>query len=357
MKLTPYILMGLALAGHAQDDFRAWITARSLAVIGSGDAGEIGLPRHGHDPEEDLFLQSLEVGINFEAFGWLSGFANVNTFNTREVGEGLALDTEQEEWFLKASNLPYGLEFRGGQILNRIGTQNNVHQHGWDFIDANLSTIHFLGEEGLTTRSGEISVFQEFDSGLFGFSAALGQTAPHEEEEEEGLAEIAEFEGQVFTVRGLLRYNFSDFHQTQLGLNFLSGESEHGGDADVYGVDYTYTWRENGLEAGGDAFTASVEYFHFSNDEADLDSILVDAQYSWENGLGLGARYEYVDFLFDEEEVSRNRFSLVASYSHQISEDWTHLSRIQYNNNSTDIGDEDEIWLQVGFSYGGAEIR
>ena len=344
--------MSLAIAGHAQDDFKAWITARSLVVV--GDGSDLGLPSHGHDPVEENYLQSLELGINFEAFGWLSGFANVNTFNV----DDLELETEQEEWFLKASNLPYGLEFRGGQILNRIGTQNNVHQHGWDFVDANLSTIHFLGEEGITTRSGEVSLFHELDAGLIGFSAALGEVAPHEEEEEEeGGIEIAEFEDTVFTFRGLLRYNFSDYHQNQIGLNYLSASGEEGGDVDLFGIDYTYTWRANGLEGGGDSFTASVEYFNFSNEEADLGSVFVDAHYNWDNGFGLGARYEWIEFLLDEEEQSRQRFSLAGSYHYQINEDWTHTTRLQYNNNTSDIGDDDEIWLQVGFSYGGAEIR
>jgi len=117
---TITLLSSLSLLVAQAQDFDAWIKAHTNFI--AGKEGEIGLPRHAHDPAEDLYIQALEMSFNFEAFGWLSGFTNVSTFqvNSNE------LEAEIEEAFLKASNLPYGFEFRGGRYLNRIGTQNSL---------------------------------------------------------------------------------------------------------------------------------------------------------------------------------------------------------------------------------------
>jgi len=270
---TITLLSSLSLFMVQAQDFDAWISASTNFIAGS--QGESELPRHAHDPAEDLYIQSLEMSFNFEAFG-----------------------AEFEEAFLKASNLPYGLEFRGGRYLNRIGTQNSTHLHGWDFADANLSTIHFLGDEGLATEGIEASWFQEYDKGVIGLSVAYGKVVAHEEhghdEEEEEHEEDEEDEhhdeeegwsDEVLTVRGLVRHNHTDQLQSQLGLNYVSSAS--GSDRDLYGVDYTFTWRENGLEAGGDSFSAGIEYFNLDNGEENFGSAMLAAHYRFANGFGL----------------------------------------------------------------------
>lgn len=362
---------------HAQD-LNVWLTAQSNFV--AGFENDLDLPRHGHDPVEELYLQGLDVGVNFEALGWLSGFANLNSFSTER---GLEFGAELEEAFLKVSNLESGLEFRGGRLLNRIGTQNNVHLHGWDFVDANLSTIQFLGEEGLATDSIELSWFGEADSSLVGISVAYGEIAGHhdeedeegefdddfdedeeghhdEEEEEEdeehhGEDELVLEEGEALTARAFVRHNFSDYHQTQLGLNYLT--SIGGDDFDFYGVDLNYTWRANGLESGGASFNGEFEYNVLDNGEDTFGNVLLGAHYRFGNGIGLHSRYEWLEFSEEETAVSRQRYSAAISYFKQLNEDWATINRLQYNHNRFEGDSDDSLWLQLGFSYGSGEIR
>ncbi len=380
------ILSIASLSAVHADDFNTWVKASTNFIAGS--QGESELPRHAHDPAEDLYIQALEMSFNFEAFGWLSGFTNISTFqvNSNEM------DAEIEEAFLKASNLPYGLEFRGGRYLNRIGTQNSTHLHGWDFADANLSTIHFLGDEGLATEGIEASWFQEYDKGVIGLSVSYGKVVAHAHHEEEGHDEHEDehheddehddddhdeeedeheeehhdehgeegWSDEVLSIRGLIRHNHTDQFQSQLGLNYVT--STTGSDRNLYGVDYTFTWRENGLEVGGDSFSAGIEYFNLDNGEENFGSAMLAAHYRFANGFGLHTRYEWLEFAEehgDEEEfVSRERFSIAASYTHTFNEDWSGIARLQYNTDFFEGDSEDEVWLQIGFSYGGkAEVR
>jgi len=161
-------------------------------------------------------------------------------------------------------------------------------------------------------------------------------------------------------VRGLLRHNHTDQFQSQLGLNYVTSLS--GSDRDLYGIDYMFTWRENGLEAGGDSFSAGVEYINLDNGEENFGSAMLAAHYRFSNGIGLHTRYEWLEFAEEhdgaEEFVSRERFSAAVSYAHTFNEDWSGITRLQYNTDFFEGDSEDEVWLQVGFSYGAkAEIR
>lgn len=335
-----------------------WVTAQASLVAGATDAGEI--EAHAHDPREDQFVQGLDVGLNVQPTSNLSGFFNINSFTT---GEGV-LDSEWEEGFVKVTDIPGGFELRGGRFLNRIGTQNNVHQHAWDFIDSNLSLFNFLGEEGLAVHGGEVNWLKEHDRGFFHINAAYGEAVTHaeEEEEDEHGHEEPGFSDEVFSVRALYQYNVTDFHQNSIGLNYVTAAG--GGETNrVYAADYSYTWRENGFDAGGDALELSTEYYLSDDGEDNNNGFLLSGIYRFENGFAIGSRYEWFQSEIETEEdvfatEERNRLTAMVSYTRPFLEDWIGLARVQYNQNLRDIGeDQSEAWLQIGFSYGGAEIR
>ena len=350
MKLLTTTLVVCSLAQAVASEPKAWVSARINFVAGSSE--DSGLPRHEHDPTDDeQYLQGLDLSFNFEAFGWLSGFTNTNTFQN----EDRDLDSELEEAFLKAE-LPYGFELRGGRFLNRIGTQNAVHLNGWDFADANFTTSHFLGEEGLGTDSGEISWFKELDAGIFGISLAYGEILGHEEEEgEEEEEEEEEFEGNVLTARAFLRYNTTDFHQQELGINYLDSDSDS--DRKLYGVDYRYTWNANGLEGGGESFTARAEYNVLDTPDDTFGSLLLSAHYRFDNGIGLHGRFEWIELDYEGETSGRERYTTAVTYQRRINEDWLGEARVQYNNNQFEGDTFHEGWVGLELSYGGREIR
>ncbi|MEJ6568266.1 MAG: hypothetical protein QNL80_05325, partial [Akkermansiaceae bacterium] len=114
-------------------------------VIGATSASsleEVG--GHAHDPNDNFALQGIDLGLSLRVDDWLAGFINANVFTDSHH----ELDVELEEAFLKFQELPGGFDLRVGRFMNRLGRQNNKHLHSWDYVNSDLFTSQFLGEEG-----------------------------------------------------------------------------------------------------------------------------------------------------------------------------------------------------------------
>ena len=370
---------------------------RALAGESSADHIE-DLGVHGHDPNNNFALQGLDLGMNLYYGESLSGFVNMNAF-TEPDHDG---EIEWEEGFLKfaADN---GFEMRGGRYLNRFGLQNNKHLHGWDFVDANLSTGLFLGEEGLRTDGVELTWMKEFDQGFIAFSGSFGEAVTHshahdegheddhdedegdddDHEDEHGHGEESEdayFDGDLATLRILFGYNHTDFHQHRVGLNGAWGENGYGHDTSIYSADYTYTWRENGLESGGKEVSLGIEYFlrdveweHAENSAnqgtASQSSAMAFAKYRFAEGWVGDLRYGWIEGVEDGVEIDmgeveyafiteeRKRLSMALTREFDLYEDTRSHVRLQFNHDDLEDGSEDSVWLQFGFDFGPGEVR
>ncbi|MGC6464599.1 MAG: hypothetical protein ACON5N_03355 [Akkermansiaceae bacterium] len=345
---------------------------------------------HAHDPNDDLSLQGFDFGLNVHYDNWLSGFFNANAFTTADG----RMDAEWEESFLKFQELPGNFEIRAGRYLNRFGLQNNKHQHAWDFVNSNLSTPAFLGEEGLITEGGELTWIAELDRGFFALSGSFGRAVDHdhhghgdehdddhdddhddgddhdEEEHGEHGGEEAYFSGDVATIRALLTLRQNDFHQHHFGLNGAWGENGFDRDTSLYSADYVYQWRENGLEPGGREFSAGVEFFYRDVEWADEDEglsgdtsqngFMVFGQYRFTDQWITDLRYEDIQGKQPLDDLSlgedRERISVALTREFEIA-DSPSYARIQYSHDDLEDGSEDTFWLQFGFSFGPAEVR
>ncbi len=327
----------------------------------------------GHDPSEDNFnFQGFEIGANIYLGDYVSGFATVNTYKT----DGNDFESEFEEGFLKLTDLPGGFELRGGRMLARLGDQNARHLHAWDFADANMTNVRFLGEEGFAYDGGELTwlIPTSWQDAL---SIGLGSAVVHDHEEEDHgdedaggddehghneEAEMARPEKNVVVIRYQTQFGPSDFHRFQVGGSFLTGDNGFGMTTDVYGADFTYTWRQNGFESGGQQFRWRTEWImrDVENDEGGFDdsgfntALLWEFKENWEAGL----RYGYLEGVSDPELAERHRISPSLTKKIDFGSDLTGLVRLQYNHD--DIkghGTEDSIWLQFGFDWGPGEVR
>ncbi|MBK1835224.1 hypothetical protein [Roseibacillus ishigakijimensis] len=395
------VVMGSAQADWELYDREDWLSfAAHLRVVGAAGGGDFEeLAAHAHDPNRDLSLQGIEFATSMRLNDHVHGFTTFNVFRSLDDD----LDVDWEEGFLKFADLPGGFEVRGGRYLNRFGGQNSTHLHGWDFVDANLVTAAFLGDHGLATEGAEVSWIWEgpvTSAFSFSFGNALGHSHGHDEHEEHeheeeeheeaeheeeehhhehghGAGEEAFFDDNLFTGRWLVRWDYNDFHRHEFGLNGGWGENGYGRDTQLYSGDYYYTYRENGLEPGGRFLRLGAElYFrdvewaheedgHAERGDADHWGVVASATYGFAENWEAGLRYDYIEgvesgpepeeTIFAVEE--RHRYSAALTRRFQLAEDFSALARLQVNFDDLPDEDEQSVYLQLGFDWGGPEVR
>lgn len=362
------------------------------AAMGDSTGNEEDFAGHGHDPSDEFTLQGIDVGTSLRYGDYLRGFANYRLF----VDDDTSWDGEWEEAFLKLVALPGGFEVRGGRMLNRVGRQNPVHLHGWDFVDANLITSRMLGDEGLITNSGELTwkVPTPFESFL---SVSFGEAVEHDHDhghhgddhddhgdddhddhgdddddhDHEGELEGEDglFDTDVFSVRYDVRWNYNDFHRFRFGGSFVTGDNRFDRTTTLAGLDVEYGWYENGLEGGGRSVRWRNEFMgrkiefqdEMGGDRDDATELGVSTALlfgfadDWEAGL----RYGWVEGVDELAELpERHRISAALTRRIQLGGSADGFARLQYNHEEHDeYGSEDSVWLQFGWNWGSPEVR
>ncbi|MFT5881666.1 MAG: hypothetical protein ACI9FG_000151 [Crocinitomicaceae bacterium] len=376
-QITPLLLLA-SMTSLTAADFEFDYNTHLNMAFGSASVEEAELAAHGHDPNDEATLQGLELNFTARYGDHLSGFVAYNMF----LDDDDKVDGELEEAFLKLTELPAGFELRGGRFLNRVTSQNNIHLHGWDFVDANLITTRFLGEEGLISNSAEISYNLPFKHDAL-FSIAFGDAIAHDEhhhdehddhddhEEESVEGEGALLTDDILTARLKGIYYHTDFHQFVYGLSYLQGKNGYSKSGSIMGGDISYIWRENGLEAGGKHFRVNFEPIYRDFDYVNEDGDLSGSASEWgiHSGIGwgfkedweLGLRFDFLQGVDEPIEELEERHRSTAALTRSLSYN-DYLSghvRLQYNHDWRDgYGHEDAIWLQFQINLGtGGEVR
>jgi hypothetical protein len=302
--------------------------------------------------------------------------------------------------------LPGGFELRGGRFLNRFGFQNAVHNHGWDFVNQNLLNGRLLQEGELTTEGGEVTwnLPFRFASALsVSYGVAPGHDGDHghehggEEAEFEG--EGARFEDDFVSANYAARYDWNDFHQHRAILSGAWGDNEFGRSTQIYGAGYEYLWRENGYSPGGRYFRwrSEVAYRRFGavagelhgeehghgeegeheheeehegeheeehedgghGRRATLDEagVYTAVAYGFGDRAEAGLRLGWVEGIGEAGLDERFRVSPALTLS--LNRQRTVLLRMQYDYDHfrDGSGAEHSGWVQLGFNWGGPEVR
>lgn len=392
----------------------------AFGVYGTSSADDPGsFAPGGHDPDrdEDLALQSLEPSLSLRWGEYVEGFVTGLAFTDAEDD----LEWEWEEYFLKFTNLPGGLELRGGRMLSRVGFHNPTHLHSWATVDAPLPHALFLGEDGLALEGADLSVyFGDRNPTVltvgFGNAPSHDHDHGHSDEEEheddhdehddheeeheddhddhghgsfEGLEEYRPVD-DVFTVG--IRHDrlLNDFHQLRFAGFGGTGDSELGETAWFAGAGVEYQWRENGLEPGGRALRWRTEIIRFRGDagshdhdhEEDHDDheddhddhgeeeeehheeeggdasswgLTTEVVYEATDWAHPFARIDYIDSIDGLDLPDWTRYS--GGVTFHLTQDPNVTFRLQAN--ADERGDESEqsFWAQLGFAWGGPEVR
>jgi len=378
-------------------------------AIGDSSEDPEDLAAGAHDPTSEFTVQGIEPGLSLRLHENLEGFATWNfAYGAEEEWED-----EFEEGFIKLTNLPGGFELRGGRLLNRFGDQNTKHLHAWDTIDQHLVNARFLGDEALATEGADLTWYlpTSFSSALtVSYGEALAhdhghgeEEHGHDEEEEEGHhdegeeAEEAGFEDDFISANLVVKHNRDDFNQYTFSGSLAQGENGFGEDTTIIGIGAHYTWRENGLEAGGNQFTWKNEFFfrdykageghghgdeddegehhdeeeeeghdeeeegHHDEDEHELAGddefgFYSNAVYTFNKSTAAGLRLDYVAGVEELGLQERLRLSPHLTW-HPTGEEHLHV-RFQYNyDDREEDGDAHSGWVQLQYSFGGKEVR
>ena len=350
-----------------------------LGVFGGTTAESAeGLAQGHHDPQDDVTLQGIELGASLRFSDLLHGFAVYSWSSDAER----KIDGGFEEYFLKLPSLPGGLELRGGRFFNRFGFQNSVHNHGWDFVNQNLLNGRLLQEGELATDGGELTWNLPVSiPAAIGFSYGSAVVEDEEHDHDHG-GEESEFEGDgarfvddLFGVHGIVQMDYNDFHQHRFVASAAWGDNEYGRTTSIYGAGYEYQWRENGYEPGGRYFRwrNEVVYRRIGAISGELHELAAVAEPSRRAVLDEFGLYSMVSYGFNEvaeaglrvgwvsgiEEAGQDeRYRISPNLTFNLNSARTAFVRLQYDyDQSEEFGAEHSAWLQVGFNWGGPEVR
>src|SRR5437762_4345414 len=97
-------------------------TARDLDHVEVGD----------HDPQQRGFnARNIELALDGAVDPYFEGFANI----VFKLDNDNGTEVEVEEAFMQTTNLPFGLQLKGGQFFAAFGRINPTHPHTWDFAE------------------------------------------------------------------------------------------------------------------------------------------------------------------------------------------------------------------------------
>lgn len=348
-------------------------TARDLSHIEVGD----------HDPQQRGFnARNIELAFDGAVDPYFEGFANI----VFKLDNDNGTEVEVEEAFMQTTNLPFGLQLKGGQFFAAFGRINPTHPHTWDFADDPLVAGRLLGPDGLRGVGAQISWTLPtpwYSQLIFASQNGRGSTGfSFRNPGDNGI--FFDRETTDREVRGLQDFvwiprweNSVDLSPTQVvlaGVSGAFGSNETGANArtQIYGGDLFYKWKSAHAE-GGFPFVkwqTEVMYRRFQAGRGVDESFPVAetfhdwglySQVLWgfRKGWVAGVRGDYLqmqDSRFTDDPDRQSRWRISADLSWYPTE-FSKL-RLQYNHDFLEsnffLADRqvDSVFLQFEFILG-----
>src|SRR5213592_2046443 len=351
----------------------AYSSARDLDHIEVGD----------HDPQQRGFnARNIELAFDGAVDPYFEGFANI-VFKLDNDNE---TEVEVEEAFMQTTNLPFGLQLKGGQFFAAFGRINPTHPHTWDFADDPLVSGRLLGPDGLRGVGAQISWTLPtpwYSQLILASQNGRGSTVfSFRNPGDNGI--FFERETTDREARGLQDFvwiprweNSIDLSPTQVvmaGVSGAFGSNETGANSrtQIYGADFLYKWKSAHAE-GGFPFVKWQSEFMYRRFEAgrgvDESFPVAETFHDWgmysqvlwgfRKGWVAGVRGDYLHmqdsrFTDDPDRQSRSRVSAnLTWYPTEFSK-----LRLQYNHDFLEsnffLSDRqvDSVFLQFEFILG-----
>jgi hypothetical protein len=186
--------------------------------------------------ENRFFPREVELGL----FGQVDPYAYAEVrIEAGEATRGGELNVSLAEAAVTMLTLPFGTEAMFGQMRNRFGYTNVIHEHDLPWIDRPNALRNFLGDEGLKEKGLELTIVPDLPFYLEGLAgvfngdnqAAFGQ----------GTLRVPMFTGRLRTFLEL-----GDASAFQLGMSAASGETGEKRRNTLLGWEGRYKYRPEG---------------------------------------------------------------------------------------------------------------
>lgn len=217
------LLFDIGIAG----DFVGNLTQRNVEKAQGGTfAGQ----------ENRFFPREVELAL----FGQVDPYAYGEVrIETGEEARGEDLTVKLAEASVTLLTLPFGTQAKFGQMRNRFGYSNVIHEHDLQWIDRPNALRNFLGPEGLQEKGLEATIVPDLPfylEGLVGVFNGDNETAFGR-----GTLRIPLFTGRLRTFLEL-----GDENALQFGMSVASGETTAKRRDTILGWEGRYKYRPEG---------------------------------------------------------------------------------------------------------------
>jgi opacity protein-like surface antigen len=217
------LLFDMGIAG----DFVGNVTQANVEKARGGSFG---------GQENRFFPREVELSL----FGQVDPYAYAEVrIETGEETRGGEMTMKLAEAAVTMLTLPFGTQAKFGQMRNRFGYSNSIHEHDLPWIDRPNVLRNFLGGEGLQEKGVEITIVPDLPfylEGLVGVFNGDNETAFGR-----GTLRVPMFTGRLRTFLEL-----GDASALQLGMSVASGETTEKRRDTILGWEGRYKYRPEG---------------------------------------------------------------------------------------------------------------
>jgi len=186
--------------------------------------------------ENRFFPREVELSL----FGQIDPYASaVVRIEAGEATRGADTGVTLAEAHLTLLTLPYGTQARLGQMRNRFGWSNEIHEHDLPWVDRPNVMRNFLGDEGLHEKGVELTLVPDLPF----YIEALAGVFNGDNETAFGRGTL-----QHPLATGRLRtfFELGDEHAIQLGVSVASGQTGDRNRSTILGWEARYKYRPDG---------------------------------------------------------------------------------------------------------------
>ncbi|HSB42805.1 MAG TPA: hypothetical protein VLK28_13305, partial [Methylomirabilota bacterium] len=213
------LLFDMGIAG----DFIANFTQRNVDKANAGTFAGL---------ENRFFPREIELSL----FGQVDPYARAEVRIEAGEEDPGEIALHLAEAHLTLLTLPFNTQLKMGQMRNRFGLLNPIHEHDRPFIDTPNVLRWFLGHEGLVERGAELTWVAPLPFFLEGLVGVFNG----DNEEAFGRGKLTE---PLVTGRLRTFFELGDSSAVQLGVSAASGETPERRRSTLLGLDgkYKYT--------------------------------------------------------------------------------------------------------------------